>query len=104
MKSMNWAFVVGVAVLFGGAVLGLHAGRAHGVLGASIDVAELALRAAPNAAMAAPMASGPMDEAANRVEQLRLKKRELEARLASLDHELAQIDPNALRDAHELTW
>ncbi len=94
MKCMNWVFVVGVALLFGGAGLGLHEGRAHRAAGVSIGVAELALRASPNAAMAAPI----------RVEQLRLKKRELEARLASLDHEMAQIDPNALRDAQELAW
>jgi hypothetical protein len=94
MKCMNWVFVVAVAVLLGGAGLGLHEGRAHRVAGASIDVAELALRAPPNAAMAAPI----------RVEQLRMKKRELETRLASLDDEIAQIDPNALRDAHELAW
>lgn len=113
MKSMNSVFVVGVAVLFGGGVFGLYQGREQRVAGASIDVAELALRAPPSAeelgiealqnAMAAPMARGNVD-AAVRFEQLQSKKRELETRLAALKQELAQVDPNALRDAYELTW
>jgi len=95
-------------MLLGVAGLGLREGRGHRGAGAGVDVAELALRAPPGAETvsrhATAMTRGNVDDAAVRLEELRGKRRELEAKLATLNEEMARLDPNALRDALELTW
>jgi hypothetical protein len=108
MKSMNWGVIVGVALLLGAAALGLREGRAHRGTGASVGVAKLALRTLPGVETVSRHATattrGNTDEVAVRLDELRGKRRELEANLATLNEEMARLDPNALRDALELTW